>query len=277
MGKKKNSKRRPMIVLDVDKTLIYPERYKQEGDVCVEIVNGKETSFANPENLKTLARLSTEADLVLITARTREQFKRIKFPDDLQINTSVINLGADLYFSKIEGVDDWKERSDKALQISKHILPQIVKHLSSKSFVKFCEIRDNRFVCARFSPGTSLPDIFWCRSELVDYPVQSYLDGEKLYVIQRPVNKGYAVTALAKTLKPSIVIAVGDSESDIPMLAKSYCAILPDSLNHDIFENYYGKGKVKETVLTCNCYSSGVREFTNYAMEALVDVMNNWV
>lgn len=277
MERKKNSKPRPMLVLDVDKTLIYPERYKQEGDVCVEVVNGKETSFTNPENLRTLAKLSSTTDLVLITARTREQFERIKFPDDLQINTSVINLGADLYSSKIESVDNWKKRSDKLIRDSNLVLKRLVNLYKYVDHVEFCEVRDDRFVCLKLSAEISESEILKIRNFVADYHLQTFLDGSKIYMIPKPIDKGYAIDTLAKKLNPSIIITVGDSESDIPMLAKSYCAILPDTLDSAIFENYDLKGKFKETVLTCSCSSSGVREFTNHAMEALIDVMNNWI
>ena len=44
-----------LFVSDIDRTLIYPQRFAWKGDVCIEwSEDGKELSYANPANLEDL-------------------------------------------------------------------------------------------------------------------------------------------------------------------------------------------------------------------------------
>ena len=173
-----------LFVSDIDRTLIYPQRFARKGDVCIEwSEDGKELSYANPDNLEDLIKLSKLTKLVLVTARTEEQYRRIKWPEELEIHSVVINLGNDLLFSQEINPQEWNEKTDNSMKEHLEDLKNASKWLSEQEFVERCSIRNDRFTFARFNDKWNANEKRTLQDKLKsDFNCNCDLMGERLYL-----------------------------------------------------------------------------------------------
>lgn len=243
-----------LFVSDIDRTLIYPQRFARKGDVCIEwSKDGKELSYANPDNLEDLIKLSKLTKLVLVTARTEEQYRRIKWPEELEIHSVVINLGNDLLFSQEINSQEWNEKTDNSMKEHLEDLKNASKWLSEQEFVERCSIRNDRFTFARFNDKWNANEKRTLQDKLKsDFNCNCDLMGERLYLTVPGHDKGTAVSRLTKYLHPDVVMVAGDDKPDIPMLLHANCAIVDTELLwYGIINAYAAIGRTDDFVIYC--------------------------
>lgn len=243
-----------LFVSDIDRTLIYPQRFARKGDVCIEwSKDGKELSYANPDNLEDLIKLSKLTKLVLVTARTEEQYRRIKWPEELEIHSVVINLGNDLLFSQEINPQEWNEKTDNSMKEHLEDLKNASKWLSEQEFVERCSIRNDRFTFARFNDKWNANEKRTLQDKLKsDFNCNCDLMGERLYLTVPGHDKGTAVSRLTKYLHPDTVMVAGDDKPDVPMLLHANCAIVDTELLwYGIINAYTAIGRTDDFVIYC--------------------------
>lgn len=243
-----------LFVSDIDRTLIYPQRFARKGDVCIEwLEDGKELSYANPDNLEDLIKLSKLTKLVLVTARTEEQYRRIKWPEELEIHSVVINLGNDLLFSQEINPQEWNEKTDNSMKEHLEDLKNASKWLSEQEFVERCSIRNDRFTFARFNDKWNANEKRTLQDKLKnDFNCNCDLMGERLYLTVPGHDKGTAVSRLTKYLHPDTVMVAGDDKPDVPMLLHANCAIVDTELLwYGIINAYTAIGRTDDFVIYC--------------------------
>lgn len=243
-----------LFVSDIDRTLIYPQRFARKGDVCIEwSEDGKELSYANPDNLEDLIKLSKLTKLVLVTARTEEQYRRIKWPEELEIHSVVINLGNDLLFSQEINPQEWNEKTDNSMKEHLEDLKNASKWLSEQEFVERCSIRNDRFTFARFNDKWNANEKRTLQDKLKsDFNCNCDLMGERLYLTIPGHDKGTAVSCLTKHLHPDTVMVAGDDKPDVPMLLHANCAIVDTELLwYGIINAYTAIGRTDDFVIYC--------------------------
>lgn len=249
-----------LFVSDIDRTLIYPQRFARKGDVCIECSeDGKELSYASPDNLEDLIKLSKLTKLVLVTARTEEQYRRIKWPEELEIHSVVINLGNDLLFSQEINPQEWNEKTDNSMKEHLEDLKNASKWLSEQEFVERCSIRNDRFTFARFNDKWNANEKRTLQDKLKnDFNCNCDLMGERLYLTVPGHDKGTAVSRLAKYLYPDVVMVAGDDKPDVPMLLHANCAIVDTELLwYGIINAYAAIGRTDDFVIYCYDRSEG--------------------
>lgn len=249
-----------LFVSDIDRTLIYPQRFARKGDVCIECSeDGKELSYASPDNLEDLIKLSKLTKLVLVTARTEEQYRRIKWPEELEIHSVVINLGNDLLFSQEINPQEWNEKTDNSMKEHLEDLKNASKWLSEQEFVERCSIRNDRFTFARFNDKWNANEKRTLQDKLKsDFNCNCDLMGERLYLTVQGHDKGTAVSRLTKYLHPDVVIVAGDDKPDVPMLLHANCAIVDTELLwYGIINAYAAIGRTDDFVIYCYDRSEG--------------------
>lgn len=249
-----------LFVSDIDRTLIYPQRFARKGDVCIEwSKDGKELSYANPDNLEDLIKLSKLTKLVLVTARTEEQYRRIKWPEELEIHSVVINLGNDLLFSQEINPQEWNEKTDNSMKEHLEDLKNASKWLSEQEFVERCSIRNDRFTFARFNDKWNANEKRTLQDKLKsDFNCSCDLMGERLYLTIPGHDKGTAVSRLTKYLHPDVVMVAGDDKPDVPMLLHANCAIVDTELLwYGIINAYAAIGRTDDFVIYCYDRSEG--------------------
>lgn len=243
-----------LFVSDIDRTLIYPQRFARKGDVCIEwSKDGKELSYASPDNLEDLIKLSKLTKLVLVTARTEEQYRRIKWPEELEIHSVVINLGNDLLFSQEINPQEWNEKTDNSMKEHLEDLKNASKWLSEQEFVERCSIRNDRFTFARFNDKWNANEKRTLQDKLKsDFNCNCDLMGERLYLTVPRHDKGTAVSRLTKYLHPDVVMVAGDDKPDVPMLLHANCAIVDTELLwYGIINAYTAIGRTDDFVIYC--------------------------
>lgn len=243
-----------LFVSDIDRTLIYPQRFARKGDVCIEwSKDGKELSYASPDNLEDLIKLSKLTKLVLVTARTEEQYRRIKWPEELEIHSVVINLGNDLLFSQEINPQEWNEKTDNSMKEHLEDLKNASKWLSEQEFVERCSIRNDRFTFARFNDKWNANEKRTLQDKLKsDFNCNCDLMGERLYLTVPGHDKGTAVSRLTKYLHPDVVMVAGDDKPDVPMLLHANCAIVDTELLwYGIINAYTAIGRTDNFVIYC--------------------------
>lgn len=249
-----------LFVSDIDRTLIYPQRFARKGDVCIECSeDGKELSYASPDNLEDLIKLSKLTKLVLVTARTEEQYRRIKWPEELEIHSVVINLGNDLLFSQEINPQEWNEKTDNSMKEHLEDLKNASKWLSEQEFVERCSIRNDRFTFARFNDKWNANEKRTIQDKLKnDFNCNCDLMGERLYLTVPGHDKGTAVSRLAKYLHPDVIMVAGDDKPDVPMLLHANCAIVDTELLwYGIINAYAAIGRTDDFVIYCYDRSEG--------------------
>ena len=114
---------------DLDNTLIFSHRHREEGDVCVERLEGREQSFCTSREPALLARVRERAEFIPVTTRSVEQYRRIQWPPDCAPRYAVTDNGGILL---CDGVEDprWREETRTAAEPWEGALRQAQELLS---------------------------------------------------------------------------------------------------------------------------------------------------
>ena len=76
-----------MVILfacDLDGTLIHSYKKFRDGDICVEIYEGREQSFISARAFELLKKISAQVIFVPVTKRSFAQYQRIFWTEDFR-------------------------------------------------------------------------------------------------------------------------------------------------------------------------------------------------
>lgn len=235
---------------DLDNTLLFSYKHRQEEDLCVELLKGKEQGFMTPNTVALLEGVVQMIQFIPVTTRSREQYLRIQFPDSVAPAYAVVANGAILLHN---GQPDkcWEVETLQLIAPWLAELERMEAVISQRLEGRRLRWVDGAYL---FLSCTDPQDAAYCRTKLRDTSLQVRTTGRKLYLFPPPVNKGVAVARLRQRFGMCGVIGAGDSEIDIPMLQASDLAIAPDAsllegISHDCRAVWDGTERFPEYVL----------------------------
>ena len=194
-----------LFACDLDNTLIHSYKKFREGDICVEIFDGREQSFISPRALDLLKKISARIFFVPVTTRSIEQYRRIFWAENFCPRFAVVANGA--FFL------------DGARQ--ENFLREVVAPYEEELKLQLAAADEKIFSIARIVDESFL--FLKCRE---DFDAEIFFDtsltvqrtGKKIYLFPPRLNKGEALKLLTKKFSPEKIFAAGDSEIDLPML-----------------------------------------------------------
>lgn len=222
---------RPLVVCDLDRTLIYSVAAVGEDSpalCCVEQYLGRDVSFITGRAAGYLATLRGEAEFVPCTTRTREQLGRVRLPGAADRYAIAANGGHLL----VDGVSDgaWHRRVRARLRQSASLAEVHAKLCSPEheSWLLRERIAEDLF-CYGLVERAALPD--GVLAELTDWTARRgwtvSLQGRKLYLVPRELTKSAAAAELAERLGATVTLAAGDSLLDTDLLRWAEHAVRP--------------------------------------------------
>ena len=194
-----------LFACDLDNTLIHSYKKFREGDICVEIYDGREQSFISPRALDLLKKISAQIFFVPVTTRSIEQYRRIFWAENFCPRFAVVANGA--FF-----LDDARQEN---------FLREVAAPYEDELKLQLAAADEKIFSIARIVDESFL--FLKCRE---DFDAEIFFDtsltvqrtGKKIYLFPPRLNKGEALKLLTKKFSPEKIFAAGDSEIDLPML-----------------------------------------------------------
>ena len=198
---------------DLDNTLVFSHRHKPDGElILAERLDGKEQAYVT-RNTYEFIYDNVWLNLIPVTTRTIEQFKRITlFNDYERFQYALVCNGAILLNKGI--VDDlWLEETKK---LSFSELPEIEK--ASELLKEYCNnihFVEDLFVYIKSNRVFEILDSIKGKLDL--RKVSVYVSGEKLYCIPNTITKGNAIKRFSNRFNINMKISAGDSVLDVDM------------------------------------------------------------
>lgn len=244
---------------DLDNTLLFSCKHRQEGDLCVERLEAKEQGFMTPGTVALLERVVQMVPLIPVTTRSMQQYLRIQFPACVSPAYAVVANGAILLHNgqkderweaeTLDMIGSWLTELDRMEAV-------IPNRLQGRRLRRV----DGAYL---FLSCTDPEDAAYCRAELTDTTLEVRTTGRKLYLFPPPINKGAAIMRLRQRFDSPAVISAGDSEIDIPMLRASDLAIVPKA------------SMLEGDARNCGAVWDGTGRFSEYVLQRLLAWMQD--
>ena len=241
---------------DLDRTLIYSKRFIDEtnSDVrrtLVESKAGKGISYMSDKVIKRLRKFSENNDVIIcpVTTRSVEEFSRIKLPFNYKY--AIVSNGGIL-------LEDGKVKREYNDTISPDIdlgeMLSISMDLADfKSVKRDSKIIDGKYIFNK-TDNEALYDLE-ADSIAGAHPKFNFVrQKNKVYVIPKAFSKGVALRWLQHYTKSDKILAMGDSQLDLTMLAIADYAIVPEH-GALVKEGYVTGGRLAEAGLNSPLYA----------------------
>ncbi len=222
-----------LVASDLDRTLIYSADAMRLGDpvpdpVCVELFEGRETSFISPRALTGLQDLSRRVSFVPTTTRTRAQYRRIELPG-VRIAFAITTNGGRLLLDD-EPCPDWDREVASRLADAASYDEAAVAFAAVLDRPWVLKIRDAErlFLYTVFERAAADPDWFAELSEVAAGLGWSLsVQGRKAYIVPLALTKEAALAEVVRRVGATKVVAAGDSLLDQGLLEAADVAIRP--------------------------------------------------
>jgi hypothetical protein len=222
-----------LVAADLDRTLIYSKAAlglspgQAPKLLCVEWLEGKQSSFMTETAAELLTELTRSAVLMPVTTRTPKQLQRVTLP--VPTRFAIAANGGVLF---VEGELDrtWRKQVRRAVaevasldQVWEHVgtvcSPDWTLKLRTASSLFCYAVIDRAKAPAGFLDEVTAwaDDLGWSTS----------LQGRKLYWVPRPLTKSAAVAEVARRIDADLVLAAGDSLLDADLLMGADLGIRP--------------------------------------------------
>ena len=208
-------KKKILFACDLDNTLLISHRQRQNDDICVEYVQGKEQSFMTVKAIDLLRKIQQEVDFVPVTTRSIEQYQRIKWPNGCEPEWAVTTNGAVLLH---KGVADEKWSQCVKVLIDNwlgELQIQYERQEQSANYIR-CRIVDNSYLFLYCDEEADVKAIVEHCREQTNLIVEGV--GRKIYFFPPGMDKGWALMQLKEHLGDNYAFSAGDSPIDESML-----------------------------------------------------------
>ncbi len=216
-----------LFISDIDNTLMYSYKHKREGDVCIEMLDGKEQSYTSPRTLSLLKEAGEKLTMVMLTTRSINQYTRIDFGEGAPKTALCSNGTILLQNGKPDG--EWLSLSRELCEPSRAEMQRMYEKLKPSQNYRRALIVDDMFlyVCCVDGVDTAVE-----AARLQSLTTLNVLfSGRKIYLFTPPADKGVSMERIKKRLGADFVICAGDSPIDLPMLRNADVAIIPNDKN----------------------------------------------
>ncbi len=214
---------RPVVLADLDGTLVHSRRRVPEpdGHVVVEVYDGRDVGFMEPEAWDLLARVQAQGLLVPATARTIRQYSRIRFPQQPRV---AILAGGAIVLVDGEVDDVWDAEVRGRLAAARASVVEVAERMSALPTTEEPRIGDDRFAYVRVAPEADVSELVaWCAE--VGWRVV-HQDG-RIYAHPVGLSKASPLDRVAELVGGPPAIALGDGLMDAELLAAAPTALTP--------------------------------------------------
>lgn len=223
-----------LVACDLDQTLIYsrrafrlPEGAREPALAVAEIHEGRPAAFVTARAAAGLHQLAATAELVPVTTRTLEQYRRI----DLGVRPrhAVTANGGTLL---VDGTPDpaWERTVRRRLAEAGSPLEEVVRlaeRVADPGWVRTLRIADGSFVYLVAHERRLIPDLTGLETALLPLGWTLSVQGRKVYLVPAALTKEAAVAEVARRTGVGAVAAAGDSLLDAGMLDLADVAVRP--------------------------------------------------
>lgn len=222
---------RTIYATDLDRTLIFSKRFLDEYNnneteySLVETFEGKEISYISNKVKNKLHELNNNSnvEIVPVTSRSIDEYNRIKLP--ITPEYTILSCGGTILKNgePIKEYEDYISRNIKRIEMMS--LAMDLEDL--KSVNRDSKFIDNKYIFTK----TDNPEYFDSEIEALNYKYPNFIITRqkfKVYAVPSCFNKGVALRWLQNYLGINKIVASGDSELDLPMLAIANYAVIPD-------------------------------------------------
>ncbi len=214
-----------VLACDLDNTLIYSYKHRVDGDICVELLDGREQSFITARTRELLPQVMAALRFLPVTTRSVEQYLRIQWRQTCPEWSVVTNGGLLLHNGQADM--DWCAYSQGLVADYRKIWPDLAAKLGENpGYARYRMVDDVYMytVCADVEAAER------CRIDFDNFGgLQVVRGGRKVYFLPPGINKGLAVERLRQIFPDEIIVAAGDSQLDLPMLMAADAALLPNA------------------------------------------------
>ena len=204
-----------LFACDLDNTLIHSYKHRADGDICVEIYNGREQIFISCRVAELLKSITKKFLFIPVTTRSIEQYRRINWLEGTAPKFAVVSNGAN-FLCNGEIDSAWQKDFYKNIQPYEEELFAQEKIFSQNKNFSICRVVDKSFLFLKCCNGKDTEKFVAEIQAVTKLTVQS--SGLKIYLFPPKLNKGEALLKLKKFFSPEKTFAAGDSVIDIPML-----------------------------------------------------------
>lgn len=218
-----------IFVSDLDKTLVYS---RWPGNVCVEYSEGKEVTYMTSRAVEVFREIvdCDKFTFIPCTLRSYEQTARIRLINDLKNQILICDNGFSIYRNGILDIEWDKVMSAHLCKYpNKEVLSNINQCVEA-NHLPVRKVKDNRsaFFTVIFDDVETAHRyyclIYSCADErLYDFELQ----GRKLYVLPKFLDKSLAVDYILSDSSGECVVTAGDSEVDKEFLLRGKYKIIP--------------------------------------------------
>lgn len=215
---------------DLDNTLIYSYRREIGNEkILVETKEGKELSYMSKVSYELLQEITQKTELVPLTTRSLEQYRRIDFGSQVKIKYALVaNGGILLENNQIN--EAWFRESKELISSSEEEMEKGIQLLKKDKHISF-EIRKVDEMCVFTKSDNVEETIQYLKSELNEETVYISAVGVKVYIFPKILDKGNALKRFRNYVgKEHMFVSAGDSSFDVPMLVAADMSFCPDSL-----------------------------------------------
>lgn len=223
-----------LVACDLDQTLIYSRRAFRlppggpEPELRVaEVYRGEPASFVTARAAALLERLADAGELVPVTTRTLDQYRRI----DLGVRPrhAVTANGGTLL---VDGEPDlsWERSVRHRLTESGRPLAEILRlaeQVADPSWVRTVRVADDYFVYLVAHERRLIPDLAELEAELLAAGWTLSIQGRKVYLVPAALTKQAALAEVADRCGLTRIAAAGDSLLDAGLLDFADAAVRP--------------------------------------------------
>ncbi len=215
-----------LFACDMDNTLIHSRRLYRDGDVCVEMYEGREQSFMSPKAIQLLDKVAEnqQIDFLPVTTRSIAQFSRITLPSAIQ--TALVSNGTIMLNN---GIADEKWQSQSLSQVESYMseMKSLCEKYAASGLFRTVKIVDGMFLFAARESRDGIYDVAAeCAKETT---LRLEVSGRKMYWFPPIADKGKALAKFRSMYEYDTVISAGDSSIDYPMLETADVALVPDN------------------------------------------------
>lgn len=189
-----------------------------------------------PRTMALLAELRNKVELVPVTTRSVEQYKRIIWPAGCSPEYAVVANGAVLLR---DGEIDktWRKVSEPSIAPYRDELLELMPEFADKDRFLRCRMVDDAYMFTYCGHEVSPID---CVRKYKQHSSLSIINsGKKVYFFPPNINKGCAVRRLKELFCPGTTVAAGDSVIDVPMLNEADLAIIPTGFQESAIQTPY--------------------------------------
>ena len=234
-GRMEKNMKEILLACDVDNTLIHSWKHRKEGDLCIEYIGEREQGYMSLMAAQRYSSLPNNILLVPVTTRSVEQYRRILWPGRLEPDLAVTTNGAILLGPRDDPGADisdichaWVSQSRSMYVPYRQAMDELREILLASGRCLRVRMVDDLYLFAYCEEGQDPMDAV--PESAFGTGLKIVSSGRKIYFLPPMFNKGEAVRRLEDLLRPSMILAAGDTEIDLPMAEPADRMFIPEKL-----------------------------------------------